>query len=54
MKKANHEQVAVLSYATPVLSTAFLALYLHVGMQGHIWVGAGLVVCSMILSKRAA
>lgn len=54
MKKANHEQVAVLSYATPVLSTAFLALYLQVGMQWYIWVGAGLVVCSMIMSRRAA
>lgn len=54
MKKANHEQVAVLSYATPVLSTAFLALYLQVGMQWYIWVGAGLVVCSMVMSKRAA
>lgn len=54
MKKANHEQVAVLSYATPVLSTAFLALYLQVGMQWYIWVGAGLVVCSMSMSKRAA
>ncbi|MBK5477237.1 EamA family transporter [Pseudomonas sp. TH21] len=53
MKKANHEQVAVLSYATPVLSTAFLAIYLQVGMQWYIWVGAGLVVCSMIMSRRA-
>lgn len=54
MKKANHEQVAVLSYATPVLSTAFLALYLQMGMQWYIWVGAGMVVCSMIMSRRAA
>nr|ACD40035.1 drug/metabolite transporter (DMT) permease [Pseudomonas sp. AC2] len=53
MKKACHEQVAVLSYATPVLSTAFLALYLQVGMQWYIWVGAALVVCSMIMSKKA-
>lgn len=53
MKKANHEQVAVLSYATPVLSTAFLAIDLQVGMQWYIWVGAGLVVCSMIMSRRA-
>lgn len=52
MKKANHEQVAVLSYATPVLSTAFLALYLQVGMQWYIWIGAGLVVWSMILASR--
>lgn len=51
MKKANHEQVAVLSYATPVLSTAFLAVYLNVGMQWYIWVGAGLVVLSMIMAQ---
>lgn len=51
MKKANHEQVAVLSYATPVLSTAFLAIYLNAGMQWYIWVGAGLVVVSMIMSR---
>lgn len=53
MKKANHQQVAILSYATPVLSTAFLALYLEVGMHWYIWVGAGLVACSMMISKRA-
>jgi drug/metabolite transporter (DMT)-like permease len=52
MKKANHEQIALLSYATPVLSTAFLALYLQVGMQWYIWLGAGLVVCSMVMSKK--
>lgn len=52
MKKANHEQVAVLSYATPVLSTAFLALYLNVGMQWYIWLGAALVVVSMVMSKK--
>lgn len=52
MKKANHEQVAVLSYATPVLSTAFLAIYLGVGMQWYIWVGAALVVISMIMSQK--
>lgn len=51
MKKACHEQVAVLSYATPVLSTAFLAFYLNVGMQWYIWLGAGLVVASMIISR---
>jgi drug/metabolite transporter (DMT)-like permease len=54
MKKANHEQVALLSYATPVLSTAFLALYLQVGMQWYIWLGAGLVVCSMVMSKKVS
>lgn len=52
MKKANHEQVAVLSYATPVLSTAFLAMYLSVGMQWYIWVGASLIVVSMVVSNR--
>lgn len=53
MKKANHEHVAILSYATPVLSTAFLALYLGLGMQWYIWVGAALVTVSMVMSQRS-
>lgn len=53
MKKAHHEQVAVLSYATPVLSTAFLALYLGAGMQWTVWLGAVLVVVSMVMANRA-
>ncbi len=52
MKKANHEHVAILSYSIPVLSTAFLALYLSFGMQWYIWVGAGLVAASMALSRQ--
>jgi drug/metabolite transporter (DMT)-like permease len=51
MKKANHEQVAVLSYATPVLSTAFLALYLGLGMKPSIWIGALLVTASMAIAR---
>ncbi|NVZ65305.1 EamA family transporter [Pseudomonas gingeri] len=51
MKKADPQQVAVLSYATPVLSTAFLALYLGQGMQLSIWFGALLVVVSMVMTR---
>ncbi|MHA6788188.1 DMT family transporter [Pseudomonas bijieensis] len=50
MKKANHQQVAILSYATPVLSTAFLAVYLGQGMQLSIWMGALLVAVSMAMA----
>jgi len=52
MKKADHQQVAVLSYATPVLSTGFLALYLGEGLQLSIWVGALMVAVSMAIVKE--
>ncbi|WP_330211916.1 DMT family transporter [Pseudomonas sp. Z18(2022)] len=50
MKKADHQTVAVLSYATPVLSTAFLAFYLGQGMEVSIWIGAALVALSMAMA----
>jgi drug/metabolite transporter (DMT)-like permease len=50
MKKADHQTVAILSYATPVLSTAFLALYLGQGMEMSIWVGAFMVAISMAMA----
>lgn len=50
MKKADHQTVATLSYATPVLSTAFLALYMGQGMQVSIWIGALLVALSMAMA----
>lgn len=52
MKKADHQTVALLSYATPVLSTAFLAFYLGQGMEISIWVGAALVTLSMAMAAR--
>lgn len=50
MKKADHQTVAVLSYATPVLSTAFLAFYLGQGMETSIWIGAAMVALSMAMA----
>lgn len=52
MKRADHQTVALLSYATPVLSTAFLAFYLGQGMEISIWIGAALVALSMAMAAR--
>lgn len=51
MKKADHQKVAILSYLTPVLSTAFLAFYLGQGMNLSIWIGALMVAVSMAVAS---
>ncbi|MFT4069043.1 DMT family transporter [Paraburkholderia sp.] len=51
MKRANTSVTTALSYATPVLSTVFLALYAARPLTMTLWVGVLLVTASIALAR---
>jgi drug/metabolite transporter (DMT)-like permease len=51
MRKGNADFVVACSYATPVLSTLFSCLLLHVAPGWRLWAGCGLIVLGAVLSR---
>lgn len=53
MKKANTSITTAMSYATPVLSTVFLALNMPQRLPAALWVGVAMVAASVIVARAA-
>ncbi|WP_408530718.1 DMT family transporter [Paraburkholderia nemoris] len=53
MKKVDPRKVAVLSYATPVLSTIALSICLGTRMTFAMWIGTVMVAVSIAISSRS-
>jgi hypothetical protein len=53
MKKGDPRKVAVLSYATPVLSTIALSICLGTRMTFAMWIGTVMVAVSIAISSRS-
>jgi drug/metabolite transporter (DMT)-like permease len=53
MKRCDPRKVAALSYATPVLSTIFLCVYLDRPMSVTLWLGALMVTVSIATTGRS-
>lgn len=51
MKKGNASMTTALSYATPVLSTIFLALHTAQPLSVTLWLGVAMVTASIILAR---
>jgi drug/metabolite transporter (DMT)-like permease len=51
MKKANTSVTTAMSYATPVLSTVFLALNMAQRLPVTLWIGVVMVVASVIVAR---
>lgn len=53
MRRGDQIMVSTLAYFTPVLSTAFTALYLHIPIGPVVWCGAGLIILGAWVSRKA-
>jgi len=51
MKKGNTGLTTALSYATPVLSTIFLALHSAQPLPPTLWLGVGMVTASVVMAR---
>jgi drug/metabolite transporter (DMT)-like permease len=51
MKRANTSMTTAMSYATPVLSTVFLAFNGSQRLPGTLWVGVAMIVVSIIVAR---
>lgn len=51
MKKGNTNTTTALSYATPVLSTIFLALHTRQPLSVTLWLGVAMVTVSIVLAR---
>lgn len=51
MKKANTSVTTAMSYATPVLSTVFLAFNMAQRLPVTLWIGVAMVVASVIVAR---
>lgn len=54
MRRGHVPTIAAMAYFTPLLSTLFSSLYLHVAVGPNVWAGCGLIVMGAWLCQRSA